>query len=127
MFANHFGVRRAVVEALVRLDRLEAVGELIRFLADVQGEARADILKYLSSVTGQNLVGDAKAWATWWRQNQEKFVLPPPGARAVVAIAAADTPYLLRIADLRPKDSSLSSTRRAAWRAVRLDGGQARS
>jgi hypothetical protein len=93
MFVNHFGVRRAVVGALVRLDRLEAMGELIRFLADVQGEARADILKYLSSVTGQNLAGDAKAWATWWRQNRENFVLPPPGARAVVALAAADTAY----------------------------------
>jgi len=93
MFAEHFGVRRAVVGALVRLDRLEAIGELIGFLADVQGEARADILKYLASVTGQHFMGDAKAWATWWRQNQEKFVLPPPGARAVVAIAAADTSH----------------------------------
>jgi von Willebrand factor type A domain len=93
MFANHFGVRRAVVDALVRLDRLSAVGELIHFLVDVQGEARADILKYLTAITGQNFLNDSKAWASWWRQHQETFVLPPPGARAVMQVAAADTPY----------------------------------
>jgi VWA domain-containing protein len=93
LFANHFGVRRAVVDALVRLDRLSAVAELIRFLADVHGEARADILKYLTAITGQNFLNDSKAWAVWWRQNQDTFVLPPPNARVVAQIAEPDTAY----------------------------------
>ncbi|HTU26134.1 MAG TPA: VWA domain-containing protein [Pirellulales bacterium] len=93
LFTDHFGVRRAIVDALVRIDRIEAIGELIRFLTDVQGEARADILKYLASVTGEHFNGDAKAWAMWWRQDHDGFVLPGPAARQVVAFAAADTSY----------------------------------
>ena len=93
MFANHFGVRRAVVDALIRLDRLSAVGELIHFLADVQGEARADILKYLTAISGQNFLNDSKAWAIWWRQNKDAFVLPPLGARAALQIATPETAY----------------------------------
>ena len=103
MFVNHFGVRRAVVGALVRLDRLEAMGELIRFLADVQGEARADILKYLSAVTGQNFVGDAKAWATWWRQNQREFRPAAAGCPGRRRHRRGRHGLLLWIADLRPK------------------------
>ncbi len=93
MFVDHFGVRRAVVDALIRLDRLSAVDELIRFLVDVQGEARADILKYLTAITGQNFLNDSKAWAIWWRQNKDAFVLPPLNARAALQIATPETAY----------------------------------
>ena len=48
-------------------------------------------------------MGDAKAWATWWRQNHDEVYPAAAGARGAVAIAAADTPYLLWVADLRPQ------------------------
>ena len=38
-FEDHFGVRRAVVWALIRLDRLDSLGELIRLLATIKGRS----------------------------------------------------------------------------------------
>jgi hypothetical protein len=81
IFANHFNVRRAVIWALIRLDRLESLGELIALAANVKGEVRGDVVKYLVAVTGQNFVDNPAAWAPWWERNKETYVLPPAAAR----------------------------------------------
>lgn len=94
VFENHFGARRAIVWALIRLDRLDSLGELITLLADIKGEVRADIIKYLTAVTGQNFLENPQAWISWWKLNKETFVIPAPAGRTEVAsVAGEGTPY----------------------------------
>ncbi len=92
VFEHHFGARRAVVWGLIRLDRLDSIGELITLLADVKGEVRADIIKYLTAVTGQNFLENPQAWITWWAQNKETFVIPASAARARRRTSRAKAP-----------------------------------
>jgi hypothetical protein len=76
VFANHFGVRRAVVQALVRIPSAEAVGALIGMMDDVGGEAKADAVEHLTTVTGQIFAMDAAAWQRWWDESKETFEYP---------------------------------------------------
>ena len=62
VFSEEFGLRRAISEALMRIRAPEAIGELVALLEKVQGEIRAEIVKYLSEATGQDLGMDAGAW-----------------------------------------------------------------
>ncbi len=94
VFEHHFGPRRAVVWALIRLDRLDSLGVLISLLAEIKGEVRADIIKYLTAVTGQNFLENPQAWIAWWDKNKETFIIPAPAGRAEVAsVAGEGTPY----------------------------------
>ncbi len=86
-FANQFGFRRSVIWALARIDSNSAIGALIGMLADVDGEAQADAVKYLTSVTNQALGNDQAAWAKWWEANRAGFVSPPPSSRSLAAAA----------------------------------------
>jgi HEAT repeat protein len=83
LFREDFAFRRAVEQALVRVRSKEAVTTLIRLLASVKGEVRADIVRYLTDVSGQPLGTEVAAWSAWWQQNEKKFEFPPenrPGA-----------------------------------------------
>ncbi|HEY1784672.1 MAG TPA: VWA domain-containing protein, partial [Pirellulales bacterium] len=82
-FAHQFGFRRSVLMALTRIDTKPAIGALIGLVDKVDGEAKADAIKYLTSVTGQALGNNQPAWAKWWAENREKFVIPPPSARTM--------------------------------------------
>jgi hypothetical protein len=84
VFAEHFGLRRTVVEALRRIRSKQAIGGLIEVMDKVGGEAKADAAEHLTSVTGQIFGMDAEAWARWWQDSQQSFELP---TRAV------ETPY----------------------------------
>lgn len=84
-FAHQFGFRRSVIWALTRVDSKPAIGALIGLVDKVDGEAQADAIKYLTSVTGQALGNNQPAWAKWWAENSEKFVIPPPSSRTMAA------------------------------------------
>ncbi len=122
VFEHHFGPRRAVVWGLIRLDRLESLGVLISLLADIKGEVRADIVKYLTAVTGQNFLENPQAWSSWWDVNKESFILPAPAARmSVESVAAAGTPsyygqpiYAQRIVFVMDISGSMAGFRLAA-------------
>lgn len=76
LFAKHFGVRRAVVGALVKIPTKDAVSSLISMLDRAGGEAKADAAEHLTKVTGQNLATDTAAWQSWWAKAGEAFEYP---------------------------------------------------
>ena len=90
-FEHQFGFRRSVVLALTRIDSRPAIGALIGLVDKVEGEAQADAIKYLTSVTGQAFGNNQAEWAKWWMENGETFVIPPPSARTM-AVAERVSP-----------------------------------
>jgi DNA-binding response OmpR family regulator len=70
---------------------IAAVTALIKLLAKVKGEVRADIVKYLTNLSGQQLGLEAGAWQVWWHQNEMKFEFPPE-QKQVLARNAVGTP-----------------------------------
>ncbi|MBI3836680.1 MAG: VWA domain-containing protein [Planctomycetia bacterium] len=84
IFANHFGLRRAVAHALTRIQQPQAVGALIELAGVVHGEVQADIVEHLTQVTGQIFGLESAAWARWWEENKDTFEYPK---------RSAETPY----------------------------------
>ncbi len=72
-FHEEFGLRRAVVQALVKISASQAIGQLISILEKVQGEIRGEILKHLTDSTGEEFGLDSKAWSDWWKDNEKTF------------------------------------------------------
>jgi hypothetical protein len=75
-FDREFGLRRAIVQALIKIGSNPAVGQLIAILEKVKGEIRGDIVQYLSDATGQDLGVDSAAWTQWWKDNEKTFQAP---------------------------------------------------
>jgi hypothetical protein len=75
VFAAEFGLRRAVAEALMKIADPKAIGQLVALLEKVQGEIRAEIVKHLTEVTGQNLGIETVPWREWWKANEKNFQL----------------------------------------------------
>ncbi|HEY4311777.1 MAG TPA: hypothetical protein VGN12_20185, partial [Pirellulales bacterium] len=72
-FEREFGLRRAVVQALIKINSATAIGQLIKILENVKGEIRGDIVQYLATATGQELGLDSAAWTDWWKENEKTF------------------------------------------------------
>ncbi len=87
-FATQFGFRRAVVQAICRIRRREAVELLIGLLPALDGEVRGDILRRLAQWTGKTYGADADAWRTWWKKSKEGFRFPAKDSPATLAPAA---------------------------------------
>jgi hypothetical protein len=66
LFAQNFGIRRAVVQALTRTPSAESIGPLIGMLDSVGGEAKADAASYLTQVTKQHHGLNSQAWQKWY-------------------------------------------------------------
>ena len=76
-FDDYFGVRRAVVDALVHIQKKEAVAALISIMDRVGGEAKADAAQHLTKVTGQIFGMESGAWRRWWAEAEPTFNHPP--------------------------------------------------
>jgi hypothetical protein len=76
VFAEQFGVRRAVVHALTQISAKEAVGALVEMLDRVGGEARADAAEHLTQLTGEIFGMEAAGWKRWWQDAQSTFEYP---------------------------------------------------
>jgi hypothetical protein len=105
---DDFAYRRAVVQALSRVRSKTAIGVLIRLLATIKGEARADAVRYLTDLSGQQLGIDSLAWSAWWEKNEKTFTFPfedkPAVAQALAAVrqpAAGPTYYGLPLSGSR--------------------------
>ncbi len=90
-FADHFGIRRAVVQALTRIRTNEAVGALVELLPKVRGEARADAVEYLAQVTGQIFGMESAAWERWWTDAKDSFTYPTRSVPAPYRSVALQT------------------------------------
>jgi hypothetical protein len=84
LFHQDFAFRRAVEQALTHVRAKQAVTTLIKLLAAVKGEVRADIVRYLTEISGQQLGLDAQAWSSWWKQQEERFEFPPEKKQLLV-------------------------------------------
>ncbi|HVU89704.1 MAG TPA: VWA domain-containing protein [Pirellulales bacterium] len=92
-FDREFGLRRSVVQALIKIGSTPAVGQLIAILEKVKGEIRGDIVQYLAEATGQDLGLDSAAWTQWWKDNEKTFQAPgAPVQRKDVKEFAAGRP-----------------------------------
>jgi len=74
-FDEEFGLRRAVVQALVKISAPQAIGQLITILNKVQGEVRGEIVRHLTESTGEEFGLDEKAWSEWWKDHEKTFQL----------------------------------------------------
>jgi hypothetical protein len=93
LFKMDFAFRRAVEQALTHVRSKEAVTMLIELLGVVKGEVRADIVHYLSDISGQQMGIEFEAWAAWWREHEKDFEFPPEQKQQPAAgVAAAPKP-----------------------------------
>jgi hypothetical protein len=76
IFADHFGIRRAVVQSLTRIRTNEAIGALVELMPKVGGEAQADAVEYLSQITGQIFGMESAAWDRWWGDVKDSYTFP---------------------------------------------------
>jgi len=83
LFLREFALRRSVIQALAGVDQPEAVEVLIDLLTTVQGEVRADIVQYLTGISGEQHGLDGEAWLAWWEANGDDFKFPPAAHRAI--------------------------------------------
>lgn len=77
LFHNNFAVQRAVVVAIMRIREPASIELLIGLLSELKGEARGDIVQYLTEVTRQEYGLDAAAWKKWWDKAKPDFAFPP--------------------------------------------------
>jgi hypothetical protein len=91
LFADHFGIRRAVVQSLTRIRTTEAVGALVELLPKVRGEARADAVEYLAQITGQIFGMESAAWERWWAGAKVGFAFPTRSVPAPYRSVALQT------------------------------------
>ncbi|HQU46663.1 MAG TPA: VWA domain-containing protein, partial [Pirellulales bacterium] len=83
LFEKQFGVRRAVVRALAKIEEKSAVEALVAILGKVPGEVRGDLVQHLTSISGEQFGLDPPAWKKWWKANKDKFEFPAGAARVV--------------------------------------------
>ncbi len=91
-FSSTFGLRRAVVQALIRIHEPKAVEALIELLPKTDGLVRGDILRQLVAVAGQVPGADDKSWAAWWKKHKDDVHIPPGDAKPEGAEATDATP-----------------------------------
>lgn len=85
LFEQEFAVRRSVVLALANVQELEAVDVLVELLGKLEGEVRGDIVRYLTSISGEQHELDAAAWREWWLASREGFQFPLRGQKVIIA------------------------------------------
>ena len=77
LFVENFAVRRAVIQAIMRIRETESIEELISLLNRTKGEAGGDIVQYLAEITKQDYGLNAAAWQKWWDSEKGSFKFPP--------------------------------------------------
>ncbi len=90
-FAEHFGVQRAVVNALTKIPDKQSIGSLIGMMGCVGGEAKADAMEHLAQVTGQIFGMDAAAWGRWWSEAGDAFEYPSTSRHAPYRTVATES------------------------------------
>ena len=78
-FDEHFGYRRALVQAFSQIREPEAVDFLIDLLPKTEGLIQHDVIQYLTRLTSQKFRDNDREWKIWWTENRSKFDFPPLG------------------------------------------------
>jgi len=75
-FSSMFACRRAVIQAMTLVRLPGAVETLIGLLPKLDGEVRADVVRYLTAVSGQQYGVSGPAWLAWWKEHKDDFAFP---------------------------------------------------
>ncbi|WP_425615397.1 VWA domain-containing protein [Anatilimnocola sp. NA78] len=89
--SSHAGLKRALVQAFCKFDEKAAIAKLVEYHALAEGETRADIERRLLQVSGLK-PEERHEWATWWQENEAKFVFPAEKKPEVGLFAKAASP-----------------------------------
>lgn len=95
-FAQSFGFRRCLVDAVAQVPDKAAVEFLIEIASKYRGQLRFETVQHLARLTGQNFGGFSDQWATWWKDNGAKFEVSAERASAmpvVPSLAVARIPW----------------------------------
>jgi len=80
VYEREFGFRRAIAQAAGKIEEPAAVDLLVGMLGGpnaVNGEVAADVVQFLTDITGEKHGADNAAWTRWWTANKETFKYPP--------------------------------------------------
>lgn len=91
LFNTHYGLRRALVQALCKINEKEAVSGLMQFFPTAEGETRADIERRMLQISGLK-PEDRTDWLTWWQEKEKEFVFPAGLPRDPVLALRAGAP-----------------------------------
>lgn len=86
LFSTHSGLRRALVQALCKINEKTAVAQLLQFYTTAEGETRADIERRLLQISGLK-AEDRTDWPTWWKEKEATFEFPSGPARELEVVA----------------------------------------
>lgn len=86
LFAEQFGVRRAVAQALTKTPLSESTPVIIGMLDKLGGEAKADAAAHLTRTTGQRFGMDTKRWEGWLAATSG--TLPAPAGETPARLTA---------------------------------------
>jgi hypothetical protein len=78
--------KRALVQALCKLNDKQAVSKLVDFLTTAEGETRADIERRMLQLSGLK-PADRTDWPTWWREKEADFEFPTGPTREIEVVA----------------------------------------
>ena len=124
-FDRVFAARRAIVQALARIEEPEAIDALISLLARAQGEVRGDIARRLTAVSGKPYALDADRWREWRKASRDsdssyssRELRPAPVYAPLVAAAPSHyyglPIYAQRLVFVLDTSGSMSGLRLAA-------------
>ncbi len=95
-FAQSFGFRRCLVDAVAQVPDKAAVEFLIEIAAKFKGQLRFETVQHLARLTGQNFGGFSEQWAEWWKDQSATFQVSAERAAttpAVASLAVARIPW----------------------------------
>lgn len=72
-FAEHYGFRRCVVDAVARFRDKSVIDFLVERLGKSDGQLKYEIAMILQRATGQEFGGKYESWKKWWQTNQDSF------------------------------------------------------
>ena len=75
-FGTHFGYRRCVVQAIIRIKKPEAIDYLIELLPSTEGLIQYDVVLYLTGLTKQKFRDNDSKWSVWWKDCRADFQFP---------------------------------------------------
>lgn len=79
VFAEKFGYRRSIVQALTQIPNAAAVDFLIEMLPQTEGLIQYDTVSYLTRLTKQSFRANQAEWQKWWQDNRSTFEFPKDG------------------------------------------------
>lgn len=77
-FQKSFPYCRAIVQALTKILRPEAITALIDLMPRLKGLVQNDVIQHLTNASGDtSFRDDEKKWRMWWKTNEATFKFPP--------------------------------------------------